>query len=155
MSFFPNRQLRLPRYCLMKNNRLKLWTLLIPLALVIIFVSLGIWPGKAIRSYQLQVIRSNRDLIGDFGEDDLKWTIEGEGYQNRKGKMVPHGRWIETCRDPLSGTWRAEGNYRNGERDGKWVVTRNGEFFREFLFDNGKTVKILQEQSAPGPRPYL
>ncbi|MFH1038229.1 MAG: hypothetical protein V1789_06125 [PVC group bacterium] len=132
----------------MKKNRLKLWTLLIPLVIGALFVALDIWPGKAIRLYQLRVTRSNRELIGEFGEDDLEWTVEGEGYQNRKGKMFPHGRWVETCRDSLAGTWRAEGGYRNGNRDGKWVVTRDGEFFREFLFEDGKAVKILRERSA-------
>ena len=131
-----------------QERRIKFWTLLIPLAIGIIFVALDIWPGKAVRSYRLETKRSNRELVGAFGEDDWEWVERGKGYQSRKGEMVRHGRWIETCRDQFSGTWRCEGAYKKGYRDGKWTVFRNDEFFREYILKKGKKIKTSRERST-------
>jgi len=131
----------------MNEGKINFWTLLIPLAIGIIFVVFDIWPGKSVRSYRLETKRSNRELVGAFGEDDWEWIEKGSGYAGGKGEMVRLGRWVEICRDPFSGTWRCEGAYKNGYRDGKWIVFRNDEFFREYIFKEGKKIKTSQERS--------
>ena len=136
-----------------KDNRLKLWTLIIPLAIVLLFVALDIWPGKAIREFNVLSVRSNRELVGAFGEEDWEWKESGEGYRHDESRFVRHGRWTETHTDPFSGTWVCEGEYDRGLRDGRWTVTRNGEVFREFVFDDGRRVKVIRPEppdQAPG-----
>ena len=125
-----------------KKGRLRLWTLVIPLMIGIVFVWLDIWPGKAVRIFRITTHQSKQELIGEFGEDDWEWFEKGKGYMNHKKEMVRHGEWIETARDQFSGAWRCEGEYEDGYRDGIWVVTRNGKLFREFIFDGGELIKI-------------
>jgi len=129
-----------------KKGKLRLWTLVIPLLIAVVFVWLDIWPGKAVRIFHNVTHQSKRELIGEFGEDDWEWFEKGEGYMNRRKEMTRHGKWIETSRDQFSGMWRCEGEYRNGYRDGRWVVTRNGELFREFIFDDGKLIEVRREK---------
>lgn len=126
-----------------KEGRLKIWTLIIPLAIVIVLAALDIWPGKAIRMFHVRTEKSNRELIGAFGEDDWVWTEAGEGYQADETTMVRHGEWVETYTDTYSGTWVCEGRYRRDQRHGRWTVYRSGELFREFVFRNGRRVEVI------------
>jgi heme/copper-type cytochrome/quinol oxidase subunit 2 len=127
-----------------KENRLKFWTILIPLMIVAVLAALDIWPGKAMRMFHTTTVKSNRELVGAFGEEDWEWTESGEGYQYDETRMVRHGRWTETHADPFSGTWRAEGEYRKDKRHGRWTVYRDGELFREFVFKAGRPVEVIR-----------
>ncbi len=127
-----------------KEGGLRLWTLLFPLAIVLLFVSLDIWPGKAIRMFKVRTVKSNRELVGAFGEEDWEWAEAGEGYQHDRTRYVRHGRWTETHTDPFSGTWVCEGEYRRDLRHGRWTVRREGELFREFVFKDGRPVKVIR-----------
>ena len=126
-----------------KDNRLKLWTLFIPLMIVVVLAALDIWPGKAIRLFHLRTVKSNQELIGAFGEEDWEWLETGEGYQEDEVRMARHGKWTETYTDPFSGVWLAEGRYRRDRRHGRWTVHREGELFREIIFKNGRPVEII------------
>lgn len=126
-------------------GRIKLWTLVIPFIIGLVFVWLDIWPGKAVRTFSNITYQSKKELIGEFGGDDWEWFEKGKGYLNRNKKIVRHGKWVEATRDRFSGTWRCEGEYNEGYRDGKWVVTRNGELFREYIFKDGKLIKISKD----------
>jgi len=133
---------------MVKKGRMRLWTLVIPLIIGVVFVWLDIWPGKAVRIFRVVTYQSKRGLVGEFGEDDWEWFEKGKGYLNGKKEMVRHGKWVETCRDQFSGTWRCEGEYDDGYRDGRWVATRNGELFREYTFDEGKMIKISRKSDS-------
>ncbi len=127
-----------------------MWTLLIPMAIVLIFVSLDIWPGKAIREFNVRTVRSGRELVGAFGEDDWEWQESGAGYRHDATHFVRHGSWTETHTDPFSGTWVCQGDYRKDRRHGRWTVTRNGELFRTFIFDEGRMIKLIRPGSDGG-----
>jgi hypothetical protein len=129
-----------------KKGRLRLWTLVIPLAIGIVFVWLDIWPGKAVRIFRRITHQSKQELIGEFGEDDWEWSEKGHGYVKHKKELVRHGKWVETTRDQFSGTWQCEGEYEDGYRDGSWVVTRDGELFREYIFDEGRLVRVRRSK---------
>jgi len=131
-----------------KEGRLKFWTLLIPLAIVVVFVAFDIWPGKAIRVFQTTTVKSNRELVGAFGEEDWEWTESGEGYQYDDTRFVRQGKWTETHTDPFSGTWVCSGDYWGDRRHGRWTVTRNGELFRDFVFENGRPVRVIRPDPA-------
>ena len=131
-----------------QQGKIKFWTVLIPLAIGVIFVVFDIWPGKSVRTFRVVTHQSKRELVGAFGEDDWEWFERGKGYMNRKKEMTRHGKWVETCRDQFSGAWRCEGEYENSYRDGRWVVTRNGELFREYIFDEGKMIKISRKSDS-------
>ena len=108
----------------MEKGRLRLWTLVIPLIIGVIFVWLDIWPGKAVRTFRVVSYQSKKGLIGEFGEDDWEWFEKGKGYLNGKKEMVRHGKWVETCRDQFSGAWRCEGERSEERRVGKGCRSR-------------------------------
>ena len=129
----------------MKLLGIKLWPLIIPILIALLFVVLGIWPGPAIRSYNLERKTAKPILLASLDESVRNWKEEGTGYQSRNGPLIKKGEWVETAEatDGLS-YWRCEGEYKNGKRAGRWTIRRDGELVRESFFRNGRLVRVIE-----------
>ncbi len=124
---------------------IKLWPLIIPALIAVLFVALGIWPGEAIRSYQMERNEAKPVLLVSLDENPRQWWEKGTGYQSRNSPPTKHGDWVEIApaTDGLS-RWRVAGAYEHGKRTGRWTVHRNGELVRESFFTDGRLIRVIE-----------
>lgn len=123
---------------------MKIGTFLIPIAIALVLVALGVWPGKAIRSYRFATLSAKPRLMTGLIGEECRWEEKGEGYQSRNGPPIRHGPWEEVAKLPGPVVWRCEGEYEDGRREGRWTVERNGELVRETFFRDGRLVRIVE-----------
>jgi len=124
---------------------IKLWPLIIPILIAVLFVALGIWPGEAIRTYTLKREEAKPILLASLDEEVRSWTEKGTGYGSKNAPPVKHGEWVEVS-EGRGGRprLRCAGEYKRGKRTGRWTIRRNGKLVRESFFKDGRLVRVIE-----------